>query len=396
MPVKPGYKQTEVGVIPVDWEVFLLSENFRIYAGGDVPKNSVSNFRSETHPYPIFANSLQQRGLYGFTAERRANADSLTITARGYLGHAEYRTESYFPIVRLLVLEPNGLLNAQFTTFAVNERVKFAFESTGVPQLTAPQVGRYSVSAPPLAEQQAIVSALSDADALIESLERLLAKKRLLKQGAMQSLLTGKTRLPGFSGKWERASINEKFSKHTGVWGHDTQTTMYSITGHIIRAGDISPDGQLMSHATRFLSPDEFSKSKCELDDVVITSSGNGLGKSWYCDGRPMMAASNFVRILRPMKSKISGLFFAQVMKSEQAAVQLKEHTAISAYPNLRPSFFESPWLNMPPLAEQTAIATVLSDMDADIAAVEAKLGKARQLKQGMMQELLTGRIRLV
>lgn len=120
MEVKPRFKQTEVGAIPEDWGVFRLSDHFRIYAGGDVPKHSVSQFRSEAHPYPIFANALQDRGLYGFTGERRAKAGSLTITARGYLGHAEYRTEAFFPIVRLLVLEPTGALDARFTTFGVD------------------------------------------------------------------------------------------------------------------------------------------------------------------------------------------------------------------------------------------------------------------------------------
>jgi type I restriction enzyme S subunit len=141
MEVKPGYKQTEIGVLPNDWEVRKLFEHFRIYAGGDAPKHSLSETQSASHPYPIFANALQDKGLYGYTNERRSKEDSLTITARGYLGHAEYRDEPFFPIVRLLVLEPTGQLDARFTTYAVNDRVEFAIESTGVPQLTAPQVG---------------------------------------------------------------------------------------------------------------------------------------------------------------------------------------------------------------------------------------------------------------
>ncbi len=247
MEVKPGYKQTEVGVIPEEWDVFHLTEHFRIYAGGDVPKHSVSNIRSDTHPYPIFANALQERGLYGFTSERRAKADSVTVTARGYLGHAEYRDEPFFPIVRLLVLEPNGALDARFTAAAINERVKFAFESTGVPQLTAPQIGKHSIAAPPLPEQRAIADTLGDVDALLGGLDRLIAKKRDLKQAAMQQLLTGQTRLPGFHGEWEAKRLGEvgKFLKGSGVTKDQTRSgtlacvrygELYTLHSDVVRS----------------------------------------------------------------------------------------------------------------------------------------------------------------
>ena len=213
MEMTPAKKQTDAGVIPGDWDAFRLAENFKIYAGGDVPKHSLSDTRSEIHPYPIFANALQGRGLYGFTNEKRARADSVTVTARGYVGHAEYRHEPFFPIVRLLVLEPTGHLDAQFTTFAINERVTFALESTGVPQLTAPQIGKYFIAAPCLKEQRAISQALSDVDALIAILDRLIAKKRDIKQATMQQLLTGKTRLPGFSGAWEQAQMRDLITR---------------------------------------------------------------------------------------------------------------------------------------------------------------------------------------
>lgn len=198
--VKPGYKPTEVGVIPEDWEVRQLSEHFDIYAGGDVPKHSLSQNQSELHPYPIFANALKSEGLYGYTNEFRSKANSLTITARGFLGHAEYRDQPFFPIVRLLVLEPFGELDARFTTYMVNSRIKFPIESTGVPQLTAPQIGKYSVASPPTVfEQQVIAQALSDMDAVISSLDQLIAKKRHIQQATMQQLLTAQRRLPGFS-----------------------------------------------------------------------------------------------------------------------------------------------------------------------------------------------------
>ncbi|MBB3994881.1 type I restriction enzyme S subunit [Sulfitobacter undariae] len=191
-----GMKQTELGEIPEDWEVFNFGDHFIIFAGGDVPKHSVSQIRSEKHPHPIFANAIQHEGIYGYTAEKRSEGDAVTITARGFLGHAEYRIAPFFPIVRLLVLEPCGGLDAKFSTYAINEGVEFTIESTGVPQLTAPQVKKYSLFGPKdKNEQVAIAETLADFDVLITALASKLSKTKALKQGMMQELLTGRTRL---------------------------------------------------------------------------------------------------------------------------------------------------------------------------------------------------------
>mgnify|MGYP004523939421 CR=1 FL=1 len=126
---KKGFKQSELGEIPEDWEVYSFKQNFIIYAGGDVPKNSLSKIKTDKYPYPIFANAIQEKGLYGYTGCIRSKPDSVTITARGYLGHAEYRSEYFFPIVRLLVMEPIGALDSKFTTYVINELVEFPSES---------------------------------------------------------------------------------------------------------------------------------------------------------------------------------------------------------------------------------------------------------------------------
>ena len=377
--MKPGYKQTKVGVIPVDWDVRLLSEHFRIYAGGDVPKHSLSDIRSELHPYPIFANSLQENGLYGFTGERRAKGGSLTITGRGYLGHAVYRDEDFFPIVRLLVLEPISQLDASFTTFAVNERVKFAFESTGVPQLTAPQVGRYSVAAPPLPEQRAIATALSDVDALIAALDRLIAKQRDLKQAAMQQLLTGQTRLPGFTGftgKWGTKRLGDVASLSKGSQLHSSQMDDAGNFAHL--NGGITPSGY--TH-----------KSNTAANTIAISEGGNSCGfvqfmtEPYWCGGHCYSVIPN----------GIDNRYLYHALKGQQSGIMALR--VGSGLPNVQKTALLAFSLPVPAdLPEQTAIATVLSDMDAELTALEQRREKTRALKQGMMQELLTGRTRLV
>ena len=127
------------------------------------------------------------------------------------LGVATHRDHRYTAIGRVLVLEPKRETAVQFFAEFINARVKFAIESTGVPQLTAPQISSYRVAVPPYPEQLAIAQALSDVDVLLGGLDRIIAKKRDLKEAVMQQLLTGQTRLPGFHGKWEVKRLGELF-----------------------------------------------------------------------------------------------------------------------------------------------------------------------------------------
>ncbi len=250
---------------------------------------------------------------------------------------------------------------------------------------------------PPLEEQKAIAAALHDVDEMIDALQRLVGKQQAIKQGMMQQLLTGKIRLPGFTEIWqESCSIRETCERFSGYWGVDNVTAYADTVAHVIRAGDISANGKLVKWATRYFGTDEWKKAACRTDDVVVTASGNGLGKIYYVHdaARLRLAASNFVRILRP-RTGVSGEFIAYVMRSNNARKVLDRHTATSAYPNLLPSFFSDPWFALPSLDEQVAIAHVLHDSDVEIDAIRGRLAKAQYIKQGMMHELLTGRTRL-
>ena len=202
--VPVGYKQTEAGVIPEEWQATRIGDLFESTAGGDFDPTRSSDVQSDSHPYPIYANGLSQEGLYGFCNYAENRPGSITVTARGTLGKAFYRDTPFVAIGRLLVLEPKVRMDARFFFNYINHGVHFAVESTGVPQLTAPQVARYLLPVPPESEQRTIAEALSDVDRLLAALEALIAKKRaVIKQAAMQQLLTGESRLPGFSGTWE-------------------------------------------------------------------------------------------------------------------------------------------------------------------------------------------------
>jgi type I restriction enzyme S subunit len=396
MELRAKFKKTEVGVIPEDWVVREFSEHFSIYAGGDVPKQSFSQIQSKSHPYPIFANALQNKGLYGYTSERRSKSDSLTITARGYLGHAEYRSQPFFPIVRLLVLEPTGGMDAKFTAYIVNDRVKFPIESTGVPQLTVPQVRKHSVALPPTeAEQRAIATVLSNVDALLTAQKKLLAKKRDIKQAIMQQLLTGKHRLSGFTEKWKITRLGDiaSFYKGKGLSKNELDPNGSEPCIHYGELFTQYPEiiSTILSHTN---TTDCVFRSVA--NDVLMPTSDvtpNGLAKA-SCIKQSEVILGGDILIIRSNPKILNGSFLSYVIRYLQEQImRLVSGTTVFHLYGIDMKKFE---FSMPHYDEQIAIATVLSDIDADIIALEKQSDKTSAIKQGMMQELLTGRIRLV
>ena len=177
------------------WQEMQVGDLFDAKAGGDLVQSRYSNVRDNLYPYPIYANGLEQQGLYGFSNYAEEPAGAITVTARGTLGQAFYREIPFVAIGRLLVLKPKVSLDARFFCEYINYGIHFAVESTGVPQLTAPQVSRYLLPVPPEPEQCAIASVLSDMDTEIAALAQRRDKTRVIKQGMMQQLLTGQVRL---------------------------------------------------------------------------------------------------------------------------------------------------------------------------------------------------------
>ena len=178
------------------WEVKKLGEIFEITAGGDYKKEFSSNTKDDYHIYPIYSNSLSNKGLYGYCTYFSNEPYCITVTARGTIGYSCYRDHSFTAIGRLLVLKPKKPVDCFYFSEYINSKIEFILEVTGVPQLTAPQISQYKVGFPKAkAEQTRIAQILSDIDAEIEALENKLNKYKMLKQGMMQNLLTGRIRL---------------------------------------------------------------------------------------------------------------------------------------------------------------------------------------------------------
>jgi type I restriction enzyme S subunit len=238
------------------------------------------------------------------------------------------------------------------------------------------QIRNFAVPMPPSHEQQAIASALSDVDELLTELDQLIAKKRNLKQAAMQQLLTGKTRLPGFTGEWEVKKLGDIATISKGTQLHSSET---------------NPDGHFQ-HFNGGISPSSFTdKFNTPANTIAISEGGNSCGYVQHVP-QPFWCGGHCYAVV-PKGADNRFLFHA--LKGQQAAIQGLR--VGSGLPNVQKAALSDFQLRLPTEnLEQTAIAEVLSDMDAEIEALEQRRDKTRSLKQGMMQELLTGRIRLV
>ena len=178
------------------WEEKRIEEIFDVTAGGDYKKECSSEIRDDKHKYPIYSNSLVDEGLYGYCSYYTSDSNCITVTARGTIGHANYRDHKFTAIGRVIVLCPKEEIDCFYIHEYINNKINFVLEVTGVPQLTAPQISKYSISLPKTKEEQTrIAQILSDMDAEIESIQRKLKKLKMIKQGMMQNLLTGKIRL---------------------------------------------------------------------------------------------------------------------------------------------------------------------------------------------------------
>jgi type I restriction enzyme S subunit len=269
-----------------------------------------------------------------------------------------------------------GYFLQQVLSHSGQRRIQDAMSGNAITRLTLEKIRNLRFPVPPtIAEQQAIAEALSDADALIESLAQLLAKKRQIKQGTMQELLTGQKRLPGFSGEWRTRSFDGVLQR-INAKEHQIPTADYQPIG----ACPVVDQGKVRVVA---FSDQEDKCFKCPEQGAIVFGDHTCIVK--YIDFDFLVGADG-VQVLVAREGECTRFHAFQL---EYDGIQPTGY-------NRHFSLLKEREFLVPSLPEQTAIATVLSDLDAEIAALEARLAKARLLKQGMMQELLTGRIRLI
>jgi type I restriction enzyme S subunit len=253
------------------------------------------------------------------------------------------------------------------------------------------------VTLPPLNEQRAIAKALSDSDALLAGLDHLIVKKRDLMQAAMQQLLTGQTRLPGFQGEWQVKRLGDLgiFLKGSGVKKDDARSGDLPC----VRYGEIYThhDDYIRSFNSWISHDVAKTATRLKSGDLLFAGSGETKAEIGKCVAFVQECeayAGGDIVILRPLG--VDPLFMGYYCNTAPVNAQKASRGQGDAVVHISTAALAAIAVSLPTQAEQTAIATVLSDMDAELTALEARRNKNRALKQGMMQELLTGRTRLV
>lgn len=420
MAAQTGYKASEQGMIPQDWDVVKLGDVFEVTAGGDLDVTNFSTEKTHKHIYPVYSNAITDNGLYGFSSNYDCCGNHITVTARGYIGYAVPRDGKFSSIGRLLTLQPKTEISCYLVAQYINQFVSFAIESTGVPQLTAPQIKKYLVVIPKsTTEQTVIATALSDTDALIGSLKTLIAKKQAVKLAAMQNLLGGKIRLPAFAQRpdgspkttrqtelgllpedWEVGTIGKDCVLKARIGWQSLRTDEYLESGEygLITGTDLN-NGLVDWKTCAFVSEWRYKQDtniQLKVNDVLITKDGT-IGKIGYINELPFSATLNSgIYVVRPKNSNlIESMFLFFLFSSEYFNDFISVISAGSTITHLYQKDFFNFQFPLPSKPEQTAIAQLLSDIDAEIEALEYRLKKTQSLKQGMMQALLSGKIRL-
>ena len=400
MELKPKYKQTEAGAIPKDWKVQSLDKlSDRIMVG--IASAATHAYRNKGIPLlrnqNIKPGYLDDRDIiyidpaYEVTfRNKRLQAGDLLTARTGYPGTTcvislGYQDAQSF--TTLITRPLQHLIDSYYLCYYINsEQGQRFFDQKkiggGQQNVNAGTLKQMPIPFPSLAEQRAIATALSDMDALLAAQDQFIAKKRDIKQAVMQRLLTGKQRLPGFSGEWECKTIEQL--EEIGI--------VKLSRGQVISKKDIDEvPGSCPIYSSSVKNNGLFGcYGKFMFDEELITWSVDGGGHFFYRD-KHKFSVTNVCGFMRVDATKLSYRFLA-------AQLQLLHSSMTFDYQDkAHPSVIRKAYkVLVPPLREQAAIAAVLSDMDAEIDALRQRRDKTQMLKQGMMQELLTGRTRLV
>jgi type I restriction enzyme S subunit len=397
--VPPGYKQTDLGIIPEHWHIRQLVDIcmpqgiVRGPFGGMLKKDTfvTSGFKVYEQQNAIYKSS--EIGSYFVDQSKYAEMHRFSVSPSDFIISCSGTIGRIFQIPPDA---PQGVINQALLKLTTDDEVVydqyfyilFEWDKFQIRIIDSTQGGAMknlvgmdvfrtiTVVLPPLSEQRAIAEALSDVDGLLNALEALIAKKRAIKQATMQQLLTGKTRLPGFSGAWETKRLGELAHIKTGGRNNEDKVKNGEYP-FFVRSAIV-----------------ERINSYCFDGEAILVPGEGGIGSIFhYINGR--FDCHQRVYMINRFVDDVCGklIYYSMVLQFGSHAMQ---NTVKATVDSLRLPTFKNFSFSMPKdIAEQQAIASVLSNMDSEIDALEQRRDKTRAIKQGMMQQLLTGRVRL-
>jgi len=410
MQIPKGYKQTEVGLIPEDWEIRYFDEIGETIIGLTYSPSDVSSSGKLVHRSSnIQDNQLSYEDNVFVSAQvpeklilrendilicvrngsKKLIGKSALIKGRS-VGEtfgafmSVFRPKDYAPIIY-----------QYFISNIVQSQISSSLGAT-INQITNKTLKEFKTPLPPtLAEQKAIATALSDVDELISSLDALIAKKKAIKQGAMQQLLTppskGGKRLDGFDGEWVEKSLGDVAEIATGTTPPTRNLDNYGDEFCFVSPADLG-NGKYILKTTKKLSAKGFSISRVfPKGSIMVTCIGSTIGKIGIAG--KILTSNQQINAVFPNDTFDSEFLYYQL---SLIAKRIRLMASEQAVPMINKSEFSEIIISLPDLKEQKAIAQILSDMDQELEELATKKEKYKHIKQGMMQELLTGKTRLV
>lgn len=393
--IPQGYKDSPLGVIPKEWAVKRLGDVCDISVGRDVQIDHFNEKETDKYRYPVYSNTVEEKGLYGYYDYEEYCSGAVTVVGRGVgLGTSFAREKGFGAVGRLVVLHPHNCLNNHFLENYINNEVKFFVESAAIPQLTGEQIATYKILVPPLSQQEKMDNYINLWDTAIEKQSELIEKLKLRKRALMQKLLTGKKRLPGFSGEWKKRTYSTILTevKRSLNWDENELYKLISVRrrseglffreslyGRDIatknlrpaKTGDFLISKMQIVHGASGLVTDEFDDAKISGSYISLVSKDSNILDIRYYNLWSQMPIFNHQTFVSSFGVHIEKMTF-----------DLDTFMSFS--------------MPLPPIDEQQAIVSLIESINKEIKLANEKLINYQSQKRGLMQQLLTGKKRIV
>ncbi|MBU9844655.1 restriction endonuclease subunit S [Rahnella ecdela] len=423
--VPSGYKLTEAGIIPDTWEVKTINDVATFSGGAQPSKEFFSSKPKKGYIRLIqirdYKTSEYETYIPEILAKKKCTENDIMIGRYGPPIFQILRGIQGAYNVALIKAVPTTMIEKEYLYYFLKTNKLFVLmdglsqRSSGQTGIELPALKSYPVPLPTKLEQTAIANVLSDTDTLIIKLEKLIVKKQAIKTATMQQLLTGHTRLPLFAKRPDGTLKSYKFSE-LGRIPEDWEvhplgyllndSPRYGINAPAVKLGrnipvyiritDISDNGYFRPTEKVGVNSPLSDSYILQEGDIVLARTGASVGKSYlYKPEDGTLVYAGFLIKITPDQRSLNSKFLFQFLQTQQYWNWIATNSMRSGQPGVNGNEFASLPIPVPPKKEQTAIASILSDMDAELEALEQKLSKIRDIKQGMMQQLLTGRIRL-
>ena len=371
------------------WTENRIADIVKISAGGDVDKVKLK----ESGKYPVIANALTNKGIVGFYEDYKVKAPAVTVTGRGDVGYAVARHENFTPIVRLLTLQSEKI-DVDYLENQINS-MRILNESTGVPQLTAPQLGNYKVYHPKIEEQSAIGTLFRTLDDLLSSYKDNLANYQSLKATMLSKMFpkAGQTvpeiRLNGFDGEWEVQSLKElaRFSKGNGY----TKSDLVNSGNEIILYGQLYTNYQtVISMVNTFVLETREKSVISKGGEVVVPASGESaedISRASVIEKSGVIIGGD-LNIIYPDENKVDSIFLALTISNGSQQKELIKRAQGKSVVHLRNNELEKVVLHYPSIEEQQAIGAYFSNLDNLFNFHQEKISQLETLKKKLLQDM--------